>query len=188
MGASGAACTISGGMSVKFQRGNLLERQCMEIELSGLDVTSEFALVTALKTEDGKQGSSGWLMEEIDGYALFNLDRAGRVVHWGSGAERLTVRLAKEITGQHFSCLYEGRETQMHKMPQFYLGLAVKQGFHEYQGWWLHQDAPHFLARVIIMPMGNREGDFAVMVWDMSRNAGMLAEMKGHHRTSRLDD
>jgi len=160
----------------------------MENELIGIDVTSEFLLVNAPKNEDEEKENPGWWMDEIDGYASFNLDRKGGVVYWSPSAARLTGRTSEEITGQHFSCLYEGRETQMHQLPQFCLGIAVRQGFHEYQGWWLRRDAPHFLARVMITPMGSTGGHFAVMVWDMSKNRRALAETGGRHRASLLDD
>jgi PAS domain S-box-containing protein len=140
----------------------------MENELFEFEVTREFLLVNAPKNEDEAKESCRRRIGRIDGCASFYLDRNGRVDHWSLGAVRLTGYMPEEITGQHFSCLFEGRETQVHKTPQYFLGIAVKQGFYEYQGWWLRRDAPHFLARVMIMPMGNLEDNFAVMVLDMS--------------------
>ena len=160
----------------------------MENELFGIDVTSEFILITAPKNEDEAKRLHGWRMDGIDGYASFNLDREGRVVYWSPSAARMTGHTPEEITGQHFSCLYEGRETLLHKTPKYFLGIAVKQGLHEYQGWWLRRDASHFWARVMIMSMDNTGGDFAVMVWDMSKNRRALAEMSGRHKPSPLDD
>lgn len=154
----------------------------MENGLFDLEVSSEFLQINAPLNEDEAKESCRWRIDQVDGYASFYLDQKGRVVYWSPGAVCLTGYTPEEITGQHFSCLYEGRETLVHKTPQYFLSIAVKQGFHEYQGWWLRRDGPHFLARVMIMPMGNMEDDFAVMVWDMSKNRRAL-EIMGERRS-----
>ena len=160
----------------------------MENELFGLEVTNEFLHINAPKNEDEVKESCKWRIDKVEGFASFYLDQKGRVDYWSPGAVRLTGYTPEEITGQHFSCLYEGRETQVHMMPQYFLSIAIKQGFHEYRGWWLRRDAPHFLARVMITWMGNMEDDYSVMVWDMSKNRRALEVMGERRRkTSILD-
>ena len=171
-----------------FANADVCERYCMENELFGIDVTCEFIRVNVPKNETEKEVVPACLMDEIDGYASFILDPTGRVAYWSPSAVRLTGYTPEEINGQHFSCLYDGRETQMHRMPQSCLSIALNQGFHEYQGWWLRRDVPRFLARVMIMSIGNTGCDFAVMVWDMSKNRRALEVMGDRHRTSVLDD
>ncbi len=43
------------------------------------------------------------LVESIDEYAIYMLDRAGRVLTWNAGAEKNKGYRASEILGQHFS-------------------------------------------------------------------------------------
>jgi PAS domain S-box-containing protein len=127
-------------------------------------------------------------MEDIQGFALFMLDNDGKVIHWNWGAARLIGYTAEEIIGRHFSRLYDSQETQMHQMSQFCLGIAIKQGFYENKGWWVRRGAPNFLAQVMIMYMGDRGGGFLVMVWDVSKNRRVTAELDGRYKTSPLDE
>jgi PAS domain-containing protein len=160
----------------------------MENKLFELEVTREFLLVTAPKNEGEAKESPVWRTDVINGHASFNLDWRGRVIYRSPSAARLTGHPPEEITGQHISYLYEDRDADIHKMPQSSLGIAVKQRFYEYQGWWLRRAAPHILARVMIMPFGSMEDDFVVMVWDMSKNRRELEVMgERRHKTSLLD-
>jgi PAS domain S-box-containing protein len=160
----------------------------MENKFFGLEVTSEFLQINAPLNEKEVKESCKWRIDKVEGFASFYLDLKGVVDYWSPGAVRLTGYTAEEIQGKHFSCLYEYRETQVLMMPQYFLSIAIKQGFHEYRGWWLRRDAPHFLARVIITSMGNREDDFAVMVWNMSKNRRALEVMgERRHKPSVLD-
>src|SRR5262245_34014843 len=46
------------------------------------------------------------LVQSIKDYAIFMLDKEGRIISWNSGAERIKGYTADEIVGQHFSCFY----------------------------------------------------------------------------------
>jgi len=95
---------------------------------------------------------------------------------------RLTGCKAENIIGYHLSSLYDARETQMHQMPQLFLGIAIKQGFHENKSWWTRCGEDSFLAQVIIMHTANHAGNFAVLAWDISRNKRATSELDNMHR------
>jgi len=159
----------------------------MQNELIGLDVSSEFARAKTQLDQVGRLQSR--LMDDVQGFALFMLNREGRVTNWNPGAMHLTGYMSKDIIGQHLSYLYDKRELQMHSMPQFCLSVAIKQGFYENKCWWTRRDVPHFLAQVIIMHIANNGGCFAVMAWDISKNIRATAELDGSHmRDSPLNE
>jgi len=47
------------------------------------------------------------LVESVKDYAIFLLDRAGYVMSWNAGAERIKQYTAEEILGEHFSRFYQ---------------------------------------------------------------------------------
>ena len=46
------------------------------------------------------------LVESVQEYAIFLLDREGRIITWNPGAERIKGYSAPEILGKHFSVFY----------------------------------------------------------------------------------
>ena len=46
------------------------------------------------------------LVESVQDYAIFLLDREGQIVSWNPGAERIKGYGASEILGKHFSVFY----------------------------------------------------------------------------------
>jgi PAS domain S-box-containing protein len=158
----------------------------MKNQISGSDVIQIHDYV--LPEIHNPKSLPAWLMDDIQGYAVFILNNEGRVSYWNQGAGRLIGFTAEEIIGQHFSRLYDSREMQLHKMSRFCLGIAAKQGFYENKGWWVRHGAPNFLAQVIIMRLANDGGGFVVMVWDISKKMEAAAEANGYYPTSPLDD
>jgi len=46
------------------------------------------------------------LVQNIKDYAIYMLDKTGRIITWNSGAERIKGYTRDEIIGQHFSRFY----------------------------------------------------------------------------------
>jgi PAS domain S-box-containing protein len=137
----------------------------MDNQILGFDVTNEYTQVEIQK----KESFPGWLIEDVQGFALFMLDMNGRIIHWNQGAKRLIGYESEEIIGQHFSRLYNSPEMRMQQISQFCLGIAIKQGFYENKGWWVRRGSPNFFAHVVIMYIAKDVGAFVVMVWDTSK-------------------
>ena len=73
-----------------------------------VDVLSR-ELAQARKAERQLQLSSAQfsvLVQSIKDYAIYMLDKQGRVISWNSGAERIKGYTADEIRGQHYSRFY----------------------------------------------------------------------------------
>ena len=50
------------------------------------------------------------LVESVEDYAIFMLDREGHVASWKLGAEKIKRYRADEIIGQHFSRFYPAED------------------------------------------------------------------------------
>jgi two-component system, sensor histidine kinase and response regulator len=67
------------------------------------------------------------LIESVKGYAIYMLDRDGRVSSWNAGAERITGYTASEIIGKHYSILSSEEDRRLGQ-PQRDLATAVAEG------------------------------------------------------------
>src|SRR5687768_3187423 len=89
------------------------------------------------------------LVNGVVDYAIFFLDRAGHIVSWNRGAERLKGYKAAEVIGKHFSIFYPADALERH-WPERELQAAAEIGRFEDEGWRLRKDGSRFWADVII--------------------------------------
>jgi PAS domain S-box-containing protein len=110
------------------------------------------------------------MVESVQDYGIFMLDREGRVVSWNAGAERIKGYRAEEILGRHFSTFYPQEDIERGK-PAQELKIAAAEGRLEDEGWRVRKDGSRFWANVVITalrdPSGNLRG-FAKVTRDMS--------------------
>jgi PAS domain S-box-containing protein len=97
------------------------------------------------------------LVEQAKDYALFVLDRDGRVMTWNLGAQRIKGYAPEEIVGRHFSVFYT-REAVDSGWPQHELKIAVSEGRFEDEGWRVRKDGSRFWANVIITALRDENG------------------------------
>ena len=65
------------------------------------------------------------LVEAIEDYAIYMLDRTGIVTSWNPGAQRFTGYIADEIVGKNFSLFYT-EEDQKSGVPALALEAAAR--------------------------------------------------------------
>jgi len=110
------------------------------------------------------------LVHGVLDYAIFLLDRAGHVVTWNPGAERIKGYAPAEILGRHFSVFYP-REALERGWPQHELDLAANEGRLEDEGWRVRKDGSRFWASVVITALRDASGEvrgFAKITRDLS--------------------
>ena len=110
------------------------------------------------------------LVESVQDYAIFLLDRQGNIVSWNPGAERIKGYSAPEILGKHFSVFYP-QEALERGWPQRELELASKEGRVEDEGWRVRKDGSFFWASVAITALRDKMGEvrgFAKITRDLS--------------------
>jgi PAS domain S-box-containing protein len=105
--------------------------------------------VTALARLQDSERSFELLVDSVTDYAIYMLDRNGRVVSWNSGARRIKGYEAGEIIGKHFECFYSPEDRAAGK-PAAGLRKAALEGRAETEGWRIRKDGSRFFANVII--------------------------------------
>ena len=98
------------------------------------------------------------LLDGIRDYAIYMLDRGGRVASWNSGAARIQGYQAGEIVGQHVSCFYTETDRERNH-PQESLREAAHSGRFEGEGWRVRKDGSRFWADAVITPLYEVNGD-----------------------------
>ena len=97
------------------------------------------------------------MIEQARDYALFLLDRDGRIMSWNLGAQRLKGYAAEEIIGRHFSTFYT-REAVESRWPEHELKVATAEGHFEDEGWRVRKDGSRFWASVMITALRDQAG------------------------------
>jgi PAS domain S-box-containing protein len=97
------------------------------------------------------------LVDGVQDYAIFLLDREGHVASWNRGAQRLKGYAAAEIIGKHFSVFYPPEAIER-RWPQQELKMAHESGRLEDEGWRLRKDGSRFWADVVITAMHDPSG------------------------------
>jgi PAS domain S-box-containing protein len=110
------------------------------------------------------------LVESVQDYAIFLLDRDGHVTTWNKGAEKNKGYSAEEIIGKHFSVFYLPHDIAT-KKPERELELAQQFGRVEDEDWRRRKDGSQFWANVVITALYSPDGDlvgFAKVTRDLT--------------------
>ena len=97
------------------------------------------------------------IVEGVRDYAIFTLDKSGRVATWNPGAEHIKGYKAEEIIGQHFSRFYMQEDIEQHK-PEEELQIAAQKGRVKDEGWRIRKDGSKFWADVVITAIHDANG------------------------------
>ena len=97
------------------------------------------------------------LVEVIEDYAIYMLDREGHVVSWNTGAERIKGYTAEEAIGQHFSIFYPEEDRELEKLERL-LKAAAEFGRIENEHWLVRKDGSRFWANVILTAIKDAQG------------------------------
>jgi PAS domain S-box-containing protein len=99
----------------------------------------------------------GRLLQAVTDYAIFLLDKEGRVLTWNTGAQRIKGYTQGEIIGEHFSRFYPAQDVDDGK-PERALRAAAEDGHYEEEGWRGRKDGSRFWAEVVITPLWDDAG------------------------------
>jgi PAS domain S-box-containing protein len=97
------------------------------------------------------------LVQSVTDYAIYMLDRDGRVVTWNPGAERFKGYTEREIIGQHFSRFFT-QEDRDSDLPNRALRIAAREGRFEAEGWRVRKDGTRFWANAVLDPIRGENG------------------------------
>jgi PAS domain S-box-containing protein len=83
------------------------------------------------------------LIEGVVDYAVFALDKQGRVASWNSGAQNIMGYTTEEIIGKNFGIFYRPDDRRA-GAPSRALELATQRGKHEVEGWRVRKNGTPF--------------------------------------------
>jgi PAS domain S-box-containing protein len=120
------------------------------------------------------------LVQGVRDYAIYMLDRDGRITNWNQGAEAIKGYTAEEIVGEHFSRFYTDEERTAGE-PERALETALEKGKYEREGWRVRKDGTLFWANVLIDPIFDDKGEhvgFAKITRDVTEKRQAAEELE----------
>ncbi|CEJ12303.1 Cyclic di-GMP phosphodiesterase Gmr [bacterium YEK0313] len=127
----------------------------------------------------------GLLVEGVNDYAIFMIDRKGCVANWNGGAQRMLGHAADDIVGAHISRFYTAADRTA-EAPEAALATAATTGRHEEEGWRLRKDGSRFWAHIAIDAIRDDTGDFvgfAQIIRDCTREKADADRIREVSRT-----
>jgi PAS domain S-box-containing protein len=119
------------------------------------------------------------MVESVVDYAIFMLDRDGRVTSWNAGAQRILGYPVDEILGQPLSRFYPAEERDAGK-PAIELQVAGAEGRFQEEAWRVRRDGSTFWASVVVTAMRDDRGTllgFAKVLRDLTERNRVEAEL-----------
>lgn len=156
------------------------QRQVAELEAQLLDDRPD-----AIDLTGNEEQHYHLLVDAIEGYAIFLLNKNGQVARWNAGAERLKGYQSTEIIGQHFSRFFMPEDQQSGR-PQHLLQVAEVAGRAEDEGWRVRKDGSRFWANVVITAVRTPDGSlagFAKITHDRTERKYAEENIRKLHRT-----
>ena len=112
----------------------------------------EKVLVSPRTSGDGVEQLFQAVVASVKDYAIFMLDRSGRVATWNAGAELIKGYRSEEVIGKEISIFYTPEDVAGGK-PRALLAAALAHGRVEDEGWRVRKDGTRFWADVVITPI-----------------------------------
>jgi PAS domain S-box-containing protein len=97
------------------------------------------------------------LTENVKDFAIFLLDKDGKIATWNSGAERITGYKEAEAVGQPFALLFRPQDI-VNREPDKELSIAVEKGRSEDERWHVRKEGSQFWAMGVVTPLWDDSG------------------------------
>jgi PAS domain S-box-containing protein len=98
------------------------------------------------------------LIEGVSDYAIYLLDRSGRIMSWNEGGERIKGYSAEEAIGQHFALFFTPEDVASGK-PFRLLEIAAREGKYQEEGWRVRKDGSLFWASILLTALYDQRGN-----------------------------
>src|SRR5262249_55578702 len=116
------------------------------------------------------------LVDGVQDYAIFMLDRDGLVTTWNKGAERLTGYQSGEILGRHYECFYPEEEVGLGQAAYDLQAAAeapeaAEDSRAEQDRWMIRKDSTRFIANVVVTSLKNEQDimhGYAIVIRDVT--------------------
>jgi PAS domain S-box-containing protein len=152
-----ASIAIDNARLFEASQKELKQRRAAEEKLRALNIALEQRNAEEATQRGKAEERFRLLIQSVTDYAIYMLDKEGRVSSWNPGAERFKGYTAGEIIGEHFSRFYT-EEDRAAEIPRIALETAEVTGRFEAEGWRVRKDGTRFWANVIIDPIRGEDG------------------------------
>jgi PAS domain S-box-containing protein len=98
------------------------------------------------------------LLSNVKDYAIFFLDKNGKIASWNKGAEFIKGYTEEEVIGKPFEIFYR-TEDILKGVPRENLLAAKDFGNYETEGWRLRKDGSLFWANIVLTCLKDKEGN-----------------------------
>jgi PAS domain S-box-containing protein len=142
----------------------------VEISLSPLRIDDDMQILASLRDITLRRHTAGllertrinfeMLVKGVKNYAIFMVDKHGKVASWNEGAARIKGYTAGEIIGQSTAVFYTDADRQA-GLPERNLALAAAKGNFETEGLRVRKDGTVFLANIVFTKLTDNDGQFA---------------------------
>jgi PAS domain S-box-containing protein len=135
------------------------------------------------------------LIEQVVDYAIFVIDRDGKIASWNPGAQRIKGYTRDEIVGQSYGMFFTDEDRAAGK-PNRILSEVRERGRFEEEGWRVRKDGSRFWASVVVTALRDESGElrgFAKITRDLTERrradeeARRAAEERAARRQAELD-
>ncbi|HET9646407.1 MAG TPA: PAS domain S-box protein [Burkholderiaceae bacterium] len=123
------------------------------------------------------------VVDAVEDYAIFTLDRDGIVTSWNTGAQKIKGYAPDEIIGLPFTVFYT-QDAIDSGWPQEELRRTEAQGRFEDEGWRVRKDGTRFWANVIITALRDDEG----RTYGFAKITRDLTERRAHEEALRRSE
>jgi len=131
---------------------------CAAVILFASQVLEQRADLKDREAELVKESREHRLIDAAQDYAIYELDREGRILTWNKGAERLKGWAAEEIIGKPYNILHTP-ESRAKNSPGRELKIAAETGRFEEEAPRMRKNGTIFAAHVSLFPLRDDRGD-----------------------------
>jgi PAS domain S-box-containing protein len=128
------------------------------------------------------------LTENVKDFAIFLLDKGGKIATWNTGAERITGYNEAEAVGQPFALLFRPQDI-VNREPEKELSIALEKGRSEDERWHVRKNGGQFWAMGVVTPLwdgGGKLRGYAKIMRDITARKRAETELAEANR--RKDD
>jgi formate hydrogenlyase transcriptional activator len=118
------------------------------------DATEQRAAQEALRLNDQRLRS---IVESVDEFAIYLLDREGHILTWNPGAERIKGYKSDEVLGLHYSCFFLQEDIDRGR-PAELLRQAARRDRVEEETWRVRKDGSRFWANCVLTAIRDSAG------------------------------